>query len=245
MCRLFLPISPGVAEELCRLFPCDDNVDMTPILRKSKEAARKQRLKPEGGEEKKSARTPKPLSTGRGDRFPGGGLPATTGDRYDRKRRYEGSYPAPSHRRPPPPKHGRYDDRDARSGYHSGAYPSYAMDGVRSSAGSSSGLIGRVSRSYDDYLRTVRYSAAGGYGHEHHHSAASVAAYSYHQYPGGGGGGSSRSYHDSRYSPPAVPYDRHYDRRNYDRSVEEFLRKTKTSSGETSRDRDRRSYRRQ
>ena len=33
-------IEPRVAEELCRLFPIDEGIDMTPILRKSKEAAR-------------------------------------------------------------------------------------------------------------------------------------------------------------------------------------------------------------
>ena len=37
----------GVAEELCRLFSQDDNIDMTPILRQSKEAARRQRSKPD------------------------------------------------------------------------------------------------------------------------------------------------------------------------------------------------------
>ncbi|PSN56426.1 hypothetical protein C0J52_09540, partial [Blattella germanica] len=33
-------IEPRVGEELCRLFPMDEGIDMTPILRKSKEAAR-------------------------------------------------------------------------------------------------------------------------------------------------------------------------------------------------------------
>lgn len=33
-------VEPRVAEELCRLFPMDEGIDMTPILRKSKEAAR-------------------------------------------------------------------------------------------------------------------------------------------------------------------------------------------------------------
>ncbi|KAK0088187.1 hypothetical protein PV325_012854 [Microctonus aethiopoides] len=33
-------IEPRVAEELCRLFPEDDGIEMTPILRKSKEAAK-------------------------------------------------------------------------------------------------------------------------------------------------------------------------------------------------------------
>lgn len=33
-------IEPRVAEDLCRLFPEDDGIEMTPILRKSKEAAK-------------------------------------------------------------------------------------------------------------------------------------------------------------------------------------------------------------
>ena len=37
----------GVAEELCRLFPVDQEIDMTPILRRSKESARRQRSRPE------------------------------------------------------------------------------------------------------------------------------------------------------------------------------------------------------
>ncbi|XP_040575948.1 uncharacterized protein Ythdc1 [Lepeophtheirus salmonis] len=38
-------IEPRVAEELCRLFSPDDTVDMTPILRKSKAAAREHRVR--------------------------------------------------------------------------------------------------------------------------------------------------------------------------------------------------------
>ena len=37
----------GAAEELCRLFSIDNDIDMTPILRKSKESARQQRLRPQ------------------------------------------------------------------------------------------------------------------------------------------------------------------------------------------------------
>lgn len=39
-------IEPSAAEELCRLFSIDNDIDMTPILRKSKESARQQRLRP-------------------------------------------------------------------------------------------------------------------------------------------------------------------------------------------------------
>ncbi|EEB14501.1 splicing factor yt521-B, putative [Pediculus humanus corporis] len=38
-------IEPKVAEELCRLFPEDENIEMTPILRKSKEASKLGRSK--------------------------------------------------------------------------------------------------------------------------------------------------------------------------------------------------------
>lgn len=41
-------IEPKVAEELCRLFPEDDGIEMTPILRKSKEASKKGYLKSGG-----------------------------------------------------------------------------------------------------------------------------------------------------------------------------------------------------
>ena len=41
----------GVAEELCRLFPTDNDIDMTPILRRSKDSARKQRSRPDSEKE--------------------------------------------------------------------------------------------------------------------------------------------------------------------------------------------------
>merc|ERR1712110_618162 len=44
-------IEPSVAEELCRLFPTDNEIDMTPILRRSKESARKQRSRPDSEKE--------------------------------------------------------------------------------------------------------------------------------------------------------------------------------------------------
>ena len=55
----------GVAEEICRQFPEDGQVEMTPILRRSKESARQQRAKPES-ERRKAVPTTKPLSVNRG-----------------------------------------------------------------------------------------------------------------------------------------------------------------------------------
>ena len=178
-----------MAEELCRLFASDDGVDMTPILRRSKESARKQRMKPEG--DKKSVRPSRPLPVGRG-RFPSG---PPSSDRYDRKRRYDDGYAGPP--QPPSRPKYRYDDRDDRN--YGSPYP-----------GGSSGRNPRVSRSYDDYLRTVRHN----------------------DYPD--------PYYSRSYDKYAADYSRSYDRRNYDRSVDEFLRRTSGGGGDSSRDRDRR-----
>lgn len=49
-------IEPKVAEELCRLFPEDEAIEMTPILRKSKEASRRMASRSDGGH--RSFRTP-------------------------------------------------------------------------------------------------------------------------------------------------------------------------------------------
>ena len=43
----FFNLSLGVAENLCKLFVTDNGIDMTPILRRSKESARRQRSRPE------------------------------------------------------------------------------------------------------------------------------------------------------------------------------------------------------
>ena len=113
-------ICAGVAEELCRLFPCDDNVEMTPILRKSKDSARRQRLKPPSSESASSSAAAAsaarrgPVSRGRP--YHGGPPPhhhRGGGGAHDRKRRSDSdSY----YSRPPPPKYSRssYHDPDPR-----------------------------------------------------------------------------------------------------------------------------------
>ena len=82
-------IQPAVGEELGRLFAEDKSVDLTPILRKSKEAARKHRSKtsvaksgPLGGRH----RVQRP--GGRGDQ--GRGRGRGVGDRGRRRPRYDG-----------------------------------------------------------------------------------------------------------------------------------------------------------
>lgn len=51
-------IEPRVAEELCRLFPEDDGIEITPILRLAKEAAKKNGLRGRDGHRHPKARMP-------------------------------------------------------------------------------------------------------------------------------------------------------------------------------------------
>ena len=54
-------LSLETAEELCRLFPVDTDIDLTRILRSSKESARRLRAKP-ASERQKAVPTTRPLS---------------------------------------------------------------------------------------------------------------------------------------------------------------------------------------
>ena len=156
---------------------------MTPILRKSKESARKQRAKPYS--EKKSSSQGRPLSSKR--------TKPPSDSRYERKRRYGDQYVPPIR-----PKYNRYRERD-RPYPTEPPYP-------RSS---------RV-RSYDEYLRTYRHGSSSSGAYSSYQS-------SYSSYT------PSRSYYDVTGRLP--DHERsHEDRRMYDRSVDEFLRRTSESS---------------
>jgi len=106
-------VEPRVAEELCRLFPVDPNVDMTPILRKSKEAARQQR-----------ARGPIKRTGPIGGRSVRGGPPRGRGgfDRGRKRGRYEEDDVGPRQ------KTARYDER-RRDSFR--AAPRYDSDSRR------------------------------------------------------------------------------------------------------------------
>jgi len=117
-----------VAEELCHLFREDESVDMTPVLRQSKEAARRQRAKPDDDD-------------GRGE--PALGRPGP--DRPSKRRRPEEEYfrPKPSRGRPDRPR-------------TTGPYPPMDQQGPSSmlvSRYATSGSVRGSSRSYEDYLR--------------------------------------------------------------------------------------------
>jgi len=144
-------IEPKVAEELCRLFPEDPTVDMTPILRRSKEAARVQRAKgvvrksgPLGG-----ARPPRP--SGRGSSRGRGHI--HQGAERERKRRYEEDMG--SHRE----KWARYDDRRAPMYHHR----------MRSPPRYGPPTMDRRTE-YPDYMRGLSHQPPPAYySYPHHH----------------------------------------------------------------------------
>jgi len=141
-------IEPRVAEEICRQFPEDGQVEMTPILRRSKESARQQRAKPES-ERRKAVPTTKPLSVNRGG--------------------------PPRDSRGPPPMRKRRSDHDEY--YQTGRGGKYSR-GTSSYAGREYGTVGYAaaasrssSRRYeeydyeeyrDDYRQEYRQPASSG-----------------------------------------------------------------------------------
>jgi len=137
-------IEPKVAEELCRLFSVDENVDMTPILRKSKESARRQRTKPSSHRKPLSGSASRGPISGSRDRFPG---PPGGGRGGYRKRRFDDGGPG-GHYPPHYSKYGRYSE-------HQPPPYSHYSRGHSSSGRTSSG--GGV-RSYEEYLRNTRYA---------------------------------------------------------------------------------------
>ena len=185
---------------------------MTPILRKSKESARLQRAKPEE-ERRRAIPTNRPLSSNRGGP-PGGGF-GPRGHGRDLKRRAE------HYERSPESKYMRTSSSSYRRPLPPPA-PHISYDRTRySSSGGSS--------------RSDRYNS-----YERSGSSYSSSAYrsSY-----GEGGGSSRSYYESigAYSSNSGSgRPRQSNDRSYDRSVDDFLRKT---GGESERSRDRSRYR--
>lgn len=208
-------IEPRVAEELCRLFAEDKTVDMTPILRRSKEAARILRAKGPpvkrtgplgdrlggrggGGDRGRGERGGR--GGGRGDRGRGdrgrldrGGRGGGRMDRGRKRPRYEES-------RGPirGPKMARLDERRLYRGPSPPRYPPIYDT--------------RPPLTYAEYLRTIASRPpprSSGYP---------LYAESYLPEP--------PRYYDG---PSVLSYRSRERSRSYDRSVEEFLRRTASS----------------
>jgi len=202
-------IEPSIAEELCRLFPVDDEIDMTPILRRSKESARRQRSRPESERQADVPHT-RPLA----DRI----RPNTQSqDNYSRKRphnrigggsggRVEAFEPAASR-----PKYNKRSPTSRNEGY---------VQGSRRDQGGHRGHRGG------------QRGHGGGGGHDARNRLPSYQEYMRSRNSGGGGAGVSNS-NSARGGYQREDEDYLYDRRSssnsrpsYERSVDMFLRRT-------------------
>jgi hypothetical protein len=222
-------IEPRVAEELCRLFPMDEGIDMTPILRKSKEAARLVRPRLAHSVRRREGLAPPPPpphirppprsfgTTGRA----GHNNSHISGSR-GRRRRYMDD---------------QYDPRPKRS-RGPAMYMSNLYKEVRRERSPVRFPVPRDSRSfngvqnYTEFMREL-----------HSRGAPPLTAMPYPPPP---------PFVDSLPPPPPRYYEgpplpdypssvrsARSDKRSYDRSVEEFLRRT-TERRDRDRDRDRR-----
>lgn len=207
-------IEPKVAEELCRLFPEDEGIEMTPVLRKSKEASKKSYQKSGG-----NYRTYRAPMASRGSNFRNrlGGAPRSRRKPFlsPRSRLGSGTFkrrsPSPFMRDRLPAWFGR--TRDAYS----------------SSSSAAEAYVAEYMRSMHHQLPPLPYVPPPGF-------SGALASY------------------DGIPPPPPPPPPRYYDlpeyprqvlvydKRSYERSVDEFLWRTSDRSRARSRDRDSRSH---
>ncbi|VVC86746.1 YTH domain-containing protein 1 [Leptidea sinapis] len=206
-------IEPKVAEELCRLFQEDEGIEMTPILRRSKESSKKNYLKSSG-----SYRTYRAPLSSRGSGYR---------NRLSSSRNRRKIFTSPRSRL------GSSYKRRSPSPYMRDRLPSWFVRGRDSYSGNSSAAaeayVAEYMRSMHHQLPPLPYVAPPGFP---------TALPTYDGLP-----------------PPPPPPPRYYeladyprsvlvyDKRSYERSVDEFLWRTSDRSHGRSRDRDSHRYR--
>lgn len=211
-------IEPKVAEELCRLFPEDEGIEMTPILRKSKESSKKSYLRSSGNYRTYRA----PLSS-RGSTF------RNRINNFTRPRRKmfmspRSRLPSSSYKRRSPSPY----MRDRLPAWFNRSRDCYGSSG----SAAAEAYVAEYMRSMQHQLPPLPYVPPPGF---------TGALTSYDGLPPPP---PPPRYYDA---PPMPDYSRSvlvYDKRSYERSVDEFLWRTSDRSRGRSRDRDtHRSYR--
>ncbi|GBP19843.1 YTH domain-containing protein 1 [Eumeta japonica] len=210
-------IEPKVAEELCRLFSEDEGIEMTPILRKSKEASKKSYLRSSGTY--RTYRTPLSRGTGFRNRL-------ISSSRSRRK-----MFLSPRNRSE------SWKRRSPSPGYIRERLPlwfSRGRDGYGSgSAAAAEAYVAEYMRSMQHQLPPLPYVPPPGF-------AGALSPYDGLPPPPP----PPPRYYDI---PPLQDYPRSllmYDKRSYERSVDEFLWRTSDRTRPRSRERDsHRSYR--
>lgn len=210
-------IEPKVAEELCRLFPEDDGIEMTPILRKSKEASKKGYLKSGG-----SYRTYRAPLTSRSSSYRNR---LSTSSRSRRKifMPPRTRLPSTSYKRRSPSPY----MRDRLPGWFTRNRDGYNA----SSSAAAEAYVAEYMRSMHHQLPPLPYVPPPGF---------SGALASYDGLPPPPPPPPPRYYDLTDYSRSVLVYDK----RSYERSVDEFLWRTSDRSRGRSREREsHRSYR--
>lgn len=210
-------IEPKVAEELCRLFPEDEGIEMTPILRKSKESSKKSYLKSGG-----SYRTYRAPLSSRGSGYRNRMSSSSRSRRKifpsTRSRLSSTSYK----RRSPSPYM-----RDRLPSWFTRPRESYNSTG----SAAAEAYVAEYMRSMHHQLPPLPYVPPPGF---------SGALASYEGLPPPPPPPPPRYYELADYPRSVLVYDK----RSYERSVDEFLWRTSERSRARSRDREsHRSYR--
>lgn len=207
-------IEPKVAEELCRLFPEDDGIEMTPILRKSKEASKKAYLK--SGGSYRTYRTPLLPRNNFRNRINTSSRSRRKNFVPPRNRLSSNSYK----RRSPSPYM-----RDRLPAWFSRGRDAYSS----SSSAAAEAYVAEYMRSMHHQLPPLPYVPPPGF-------SGALASYEGLPPPP-----PPPRYYDLGDYPRSVLV---YDKRSYERSVDEFLWRTSDRSRVRSRDREsQRSYR--
>lgn len=200
-------IEPRVAEELCRLFPEDEGIEITPILRLAKEAAKKENLRGRDGHRHPKARMPIAARTSSFG-FRG------RGSSYSRRKFYLSSRGLTSsgamYRRSVSPRSrdrfNMYYDRESPRPYSAAAAEAYVADYMRT---------------MQHQLPPLPYAPPPG--------LYSTSAYDNLPPP-------PRYYDSMPLDYPAARLSSYADKRSYDRSVDEFLWRTSERPRERDRE---------
>jgi len=148
-------IEPSVAENLCKLFVTDNGIDMTPILRRSKESARRQRSRPES-ERSQDIPNTRPLAERARPTLPNRKRPFQSRDGQ-----YEDQHSRPKNSRPNQRRDFNPRGRGGgRGGHHQYGLQSSHRRAEQQQRNQASGGSA-PSRSYEEYLRSMRGSSGG------------------------------------------------------------------------------------
>jgi len=193
-------IEPSIAENLCKLFVTDAGIDMTPILRRSKESARRQRSRPES-ERSQDIPNTRPLAERARPILENRKRPYPRDGHFEQNSR-PNKQNRPNQRRDfNPPMHRRQPPFELHTSHRRAQMQAQQQQQYQRSQAPAPPA---VSRSYEEYLRSQGRATSG--------SSSSRPQRSYQD-------------QDQDYMYDRRPNRDYQGRGSYDRSVDEFIRR--------------------